>query len=136
MNKITKALTGVVSSASALALSVNVAYAQTITKPKWAIGGNGDGRAQLGNIISNILNIVFAIGVVLALFYLIWGAFTWITSGGDKGKTADARNKIIAAVVGLILLAAVWALLSLVLTVIYGSGTSVDTVINDNLKLQ
>lgn len=136
MNRVTKTLTGIVSSASALAMSSSVVAAQTITKPQWAIGGDGDGRAQLANIITNILNIVFAIGVILALFYLIWGAFTWITSGGDKTKTADARNKIIAAIVGLILLAATWAFLSLVLTVIYGNSSSVETVINDNLKLR
>ncbi|MCL2110206.1 hypothetical protein FWH30_01325 [Microgenomates group bacterium] len=135
MNKVTKTVTGIVSSASALAMSSSSVLAETITKPRWAIGGDGDGKSQLGNIISNVLNIVFAVGVILALFYLIWGAFTWITSGGDKAKTADARNKIIASVVGLILLAATWAFLNLVLTVIYGSGTSIDTVINDNLQL-
>jgi hypothetical protein len=43
------------------------------------------------------------------------GGIEWITSGGDKGKTESARNKITAAVIGLVILAASWAILGLVL---------------------
>ena len=39
----------------------------------------------------------------------------WITSGGDKGKTESARNKITAAIIGLIVLASSWAVLMLIL---------------------
>ena len=135
MKKLTKAATGIVSTATALATSAYPAMA-AVTAPNWALYKDKDGIDALGLLITNVLNIVFAIGVILALFYLIWGALTWIMSGGDKGKTADARNKIIGAVVGLILLAATWAILNLVLRVIYGSNYTVDKVINENLKLQ
>jgi hypothetical protein len=53
---------------------------------------------------------------LLVLFYLIMGGIEWITSGGDKGKTESARNKITAAVIGIIILAAAFAILQLVLT--------------------
>ena len=72
----------------------------------------------LGGIMTWILNVVFLIAAILALVYLIWGAISWITSGGDKGKTAEARGRIIAAVVGLILLAATWTILQIVLSLL------------------
>ena len=55
------------------------------------------------------------LGALLVFMYLIWGGIEWITSGGDKGKTESARNKITAAIVGLIVLASAWAILLLVL---------------------
>lgn len=56
-------------------------------------------------IITNAISIVFIIAILLVLFFLIWGAFDWITSGGDKEKVAQARKKIMAALIGLIILA-------------------------------
>lgn len=38
---------------------------------------------------------------MIAVFYLIYGGLRWILSRGDKEKVEDAKNHIIAAVVGL-----------------------------------
>jgi hypothetical protein len=90
----------------------------SVTPPAWAIDGD------LSKLITSILNITFGIGVILALAYLIWGAFSWITSGGEKTKTGEARNKIVAAVVGLVLLAAAWGILTIVLRIL---GTDIQS---------
>ena len=71
-------------------------------------------------LIKNVINIVFVIAAVLTFAYLIWGAISWITSGGDKSKVESARNKITSAVIGLLILAATWALFSLVMQVAFG----------------
>ncbi len=68
------------------------------------------------SLINSILRFVFAIAALLVFFYLIWGGIDWITSGGDKGKTETARNKITSAIIGLIVLAAAYAILQIVLT--------------------
>ena len=65
-------------------------------------------------LLSRILNVVLVIGVVAVLFYLVWGGLDWILSGGDKGKTESARNKITSAVVGLIILISAWAIMTFV----------------------
>lgn len=61
--------------------------------------------ASVSNIITNAITIIFVIAIVLVLAFLIWGAFDWITSGGDKEKVANARKKIMAALIGLVILA-------------------------------
>ncbi len=42
--------------------------------------------------------------MVVALFYLLFGALRWVTSGGDKAAMEGARGQIIAAIVGLVIL--------------------------------
>lgn len=74
------------------------------------------------SLINSIIRFVFAIAALLVFFYLIWGGIDWITSGGDKSKTEGARNKITAAIIGLIVLAAAYAILQIVLQFLGYSG--------------
>ena len=69
---------------------------------------------DFGSWLNSVLSLVMVISALLVFFFLISGAFDWITSGGDKGKTEKARGKIIAAVIGLIIVAASYAVLTLV----------------------
>lgn len=87
--------------------------AEVLTQPKQYTVDTTAPKAYFGDfgeMISNVLNIVLVIGVIAVLIYLIWGGLEWITSGGDKGKTESARNKITAAVIGLIILISAWAI--------------------------
>ncbi len=83
-----------------------------------SLGGEGATGAQggksLGAIISTMIAVLFIFGFLAALLLLITGAISWITSGGDKTKLEAAREKIINAIVGLIILAAVWAVITIV----------------------
>jgi hypothetical protein len=45
---------------------------------------------------------------------LVWGGVKYITSGGDKGQTEAARGQITAALVGLVIVFAAWAIINLV----------------------
>lgn len=84
----------------------------------WATHGPGhieispppQGFKTIGNFVTNLLTFAFAIGVLVVLIMLIWGAFEWITSGGDKDHVASARNRIINALIGLAVLAIAFAL--------------------------
>ncbi len=70
---------------------------------------------NIGSLINGILTFILVVGALLVFLYLILGGIEWITSGGDKSKTESARNKITSAVVGLIILAASYAILLIVL---------------------
>ncbi|PIY80944.1 MAG: hypothetical protein COY80_00030 [Candidatus Pacebacteria bacterium CG_4_10_14_0_8_um_filter_42_14] len=78
--------------------------------------------ANIGTLISSILSFVMLIAALMILIYMIWGGIQWVTSGGDSGKTEEARNKITAAVVGLIILAAAWAVFLIVVNFLGFSG--------------
>ena len=80
---------------------------------------------------NKILGLVFVIAVMLVFFNLIMAGFSWITAGSDKGKTDGARSRITNAVIGLIVLAASYAILTLVLNFL--DYDDLNDVINTNL---
>lgn len=83
----------------------------TIKRPE--SGGKPIGYTDLGNFISNILVIAFVIAIIIVLFMLIWGAYEWIVSGGDKEAVGKARGRILNALIGLAVLAVAFALAQL-----------------------
>jgi cytochrome bd-type quinol oxidase subunit 2 len=83
----------------------------------------GTGYAlNVSTLFSSILNIVMLIAALLVFGFLIMGGIEWITSGGDKGKTESARNKITSAIVGLLVVAASYALVTLVVNFLGFNG--------------
>jgi hypothetical protein len=77
-------------------------------------------------LISGLINVAFVVAVLLVFFYLVMGGIDWITSGGEKSKTEGARNKITAAIIGLIVLAASYAILQLALSFL---GTNAGAIL-------
>lgn len=74
------------------------------------INAPAQGYKDLGSFIQNVLTLAFSIAVLVVLVMLIWGAFEWIVSGGDKDAVGKARNRIINALIGLAVLAVAFAL--------------------------
>lgn len=72
--------------------------------------GTAVGYSDLGPFITNFLTLAFGIAILVVLVMLIWGAFEWIVSGGDKEAVGKARNRIINALIGLAVLAVAFAL--------------------------
>ena len=86
-----------------------------------------------GSLISSLISIFIIISFIAAFFFLLQGAFQWITSGGDEGKVEAARNRITQAIVGLVIVVAVWALFGLVedflgVNVFGGTGITLPTI--------
>lgn len=73
-------------------------------------GGNGAGGMSL--FLSNLVSLIYIFAAITLLFMLLWGAFDWIISEGDKEKIKSAQNKIINAIIGIILFAVAFAILS------------------------
>lgn len=69
---------------------------------------------SLAAVLGFAIKTFFIIAGIAALLFLVLGAFSWITSGGDKEKVSKAQDKIQSAVVGLIILVAVVALIATV----------------------
>lgn len=57
-----------------------------------------------GDVLSFVIKTFFIIAGLAALIYLLLGALSWITSGGNKENVDKAREKIQAAIIGLILI--------------------------------
>lgn len=62
----------------------------------------GDKFTDLASVLSGLLNIIFYLAVFLAFYWLVWGAWQYIVSGGNKENLAKARSRIKWALVGLL----------------------------------
>ena len=113
-------LNGLALSAAAFITAAPAAFAQSTSVS--SVEAPDFFFTDVGVLINRALTFVMVLGALLVFMYLIWGGIEWITSGGDKGKTESARNKITAAVIGLIVLAASWAILGLVLNFLNVGG--------------
>lgn len=69
---------------------------------------------NFGDLVGIAISFILIVASIAFFFMLVLGGIKWITSGGDKGKTEAARNQITAGLVGLVIVFAAWAILTLV----------------------
>lgn len=72
------------------------------------------GNLTIGGIVSGLIRLVLVIAALVFFFILVIGGIRWIASGGDKANTEAARNQITAALVGLVIVFAAWAIVQLI----------------------
>lgn len=65
----------------------------------------GAGQSELNNFINRAVNIFSIIVGIIAVIMIIVGGLKFITSGGDSGKISSARQTIVYALIGLIIVA-------------------------------
>lgn len=101
-------------------LFVGETHAAVISDVNSALKTMGDPfkYKDLGCLVAN----AFSWGIVAASLamtgYLILGGIQWITSAGEKNGLESAKNKITAAVVGITIVAATWAIYLIIRSVL------------------
>ncbi len=74
------------------------------------------------SLFKGIANIIFVVAAAITFSYLIYGAISFITSGADVAKKTAARQRITNAVIGLLIVASVWAIYSLIIYAAFGTS--------------
>jgi len=90
------------------------AQGDELQAPGGAINPDTDPKA----IPQLIVNLLFMIAAFLAVTYLIYGGIKWITSRGDKLGVESARKHIMAAVIGLVIVAASFFALNVIFNIL------------------
>lgn len=70
------------------------------------------GATAISKFLSNLITLIYSIAAIVLIFMLIWGAFEWLTSGGDKEKLHSARQRIVSALIGIVLFAVAFAIIT------------------------
>lgn len=68
----------------------------------------------LVKFLSNLIGVITVLGGLFFIVYFFLGAFEWITSGGDSGKVEQARNKILHATLGLIVMVVAYSVIGII----------------------
>ena len=74
---------------------------------------------NFSTLLTFLIRFIFVVAGVIALVMMLWGALSWVTSGGDKGNVENARNKIVQAVVGILLIIVVVAVVATLEQVVF-----------------
>ena len=64
-----------------------------------------DGTDKINSIITTVINVFSVIVGVVAVIMIIIAGFRYITSGGDSNNVSSAKNTIIYAIIGLVIVA-------------------------------
>ncbi len=71
--------------------------------------------------LQNVFNSVYGVAGVVAVVIIVFGGIQYITSQGESGKVAKAKNTIMYAVIGLIIIILAAAITSFVISVVMGA---------------
>lgn len=113
---------------SLLTCTIKPINAQIINK---AVGpwGSDAAAAKAGTTFVQyfvvIWNSLIAVGALLVLMYFLWGAFEWITAGGDSNKLGSARNRMLQSVIGLFILVTSYTLIGFISNLFFGTNYNI-----------
>lgn len=114
--------------AAILSATSGIAHA-AITNPAVGLMGSDATAAANGSLFVGyalvLWNALISIGALAVLVYFLWGAFEWITSAGDSGKMEGARNKMLHAFIGLLLLISAYTIIGFLSTLFFGTNFNI-----------
>ncbi len=65
---------------------------------------NADAATTFNEVFGQIVGVVLTIAALVAFFYLIVSGFQYITAGGDAAKAQTARQGVINALIGIVII--------------------------------
>jgi predicted permease len=87
-------------------------------------GATGVGSGSISTLGSQVVNYFSIVVGAVAIIMIIYGGFRYITSGGDSNRVGSAKNTLIYAIVGLIIVALAQVIVHFVLNT---TSTAVPT---------
>jgi hypothetical protein len=70
---------------------------------------------DLATVASKVVNFFSVVVGFVSVIMIIYGGFRYITSGGDSGRVGNAKNTLIYAIIGLVIVALAQVLVHFVL---------------------
>ena len=85
---------------------------------------NDGNSTDLPSFITNIVNILLFLAGAIAVIVIIIGGIRYVMSSGDAGQVQAAKNTILYAVVGLVVVIMAYAIVNFVINQFQGNGGS------------
>lgn len=82
--------------------------------------------STLNNIISVGFNLAVMAAIIVCLFMLIWAGFDWLISEGDKQKISKARQRLVMAILGLIIVFLSFMIINIIYTFFFGTTMTIN----------
>ena len=75
-----------------------------------------------GDLIVNILQILLSLVGLVAVVFLVWGAFKYMASSGDEERVKAAKSTMINALIGLVIVLLSYAIVQAVANLLQNAG--------------
>lgn len=73
--------------------------------PDASCGNVGQASNSIQDLVHHIVNLLSAVVGVVAVIMIIFGGFRYVTSGGSDSSVTSAKNTILYAIIGLVIVA-------------------------------
>ena len=80
-------------------------------------------KTGIQNIAVTVVNILSIVVGIVAVIIIIYGGFRYITSGGESGNVSGAKNTLLFAIVGLVIV----ALAQVIVRWVIGTSSNITT---------
>lgn len=80
-----------------------------------------NGNTTLQGIIKTIVNVLIFLGAAVAVIMIVIGGMRYVSSGGDQNSVKTAKNTILYAIIGLIVMILAYAAVDFVLSALLSS---------------
>ncbi len=109
-----------------LPMAINIQSANAVVNTNDLLSANminqsGLPQGDLKTTIMKIINVVLGFLGVVAIIIIVIGGFKWMTCGGSEEKTTEARELIIAGIIGLAIILAAYAIANFVISQYLGA---------------
>lgn len=98
------------------------AFADLVQCPDGPVGDLCRNSQAIGPSIGRLVGFAFIVAIVIALAWLIYGGVKWMVSGGDKSAVEEARNHVVASLVGLVIVFLSYFVLNFLLAFFLGQN--------------
>lgn len=75
---------------------------------------------QINNLFTSLLNIGLGVGVTVAAFFLMWGAFLYMSAGGSPHQMERGKSAMVNALAGLAIVLSARVIASIIKSAIGG----------------
>jgi hypothetical protein len=82
---------------------------------------------NLGEIAATLLKGFLSLVGLIAICVIIWSGFRWMTSRGDSGQIEEAKNTLIQAVIGLLVISLSYAIVQFVMEAVTSAPEEPET---------
>lgn len=136
--KLSTFVRGAVATGTVWATTTSVASAATIGNTGFNLGGtvgstsNSDPKTTVANIANTIISYALFLAGIVAVIFLIYYGFQYVTAGGDADKVKKARAGIVNAIIGIIVILISVAIVNLAGSIGGGLGNSISNSTSNN----
>jgi len=77
-------------------------------------------------VFQAVMNVLVSLGVLAVVFFIAWAGFLMITGGSNPANRTKAKNRMLNAVIGLVVILGAYIIVDTVMKVLYNPNTALE----------